>query len=184
MVAENFCSARHQSFYNGFTFSRQLPSLPQVRSWSQDYKLSFRGGKMTRQIRKFIAMALLIAAFALTTSAVMAQSYTGNWPATVSQSQRDNGTYCITLTDDGSYGFKHSGEAVLNGQQDPYGGYFTVVDGLMTVTFTYPSGAGDCCSFQVFTARASNGHVGKGVFNYFLSDIGVLAFGKIDGCEP
>jgi hypothetical protein len=63
-------------------------------------QLSLGGGKMTRHIRKFIAMALATAAFALTTSAAMAQSYTGNWPATVTQSQRDNGTYCISLTDD------------------------------------------------------------------------------------
>jgi hypothetical protein len=140
---------------------------------------------MTRHIRRFIATALAIAAFALTTNAAMAQSYTGNWRATVTQSQRSNGTYCVTLTDDGSYGFPHSGEAVLNGQNNPYGGYFSVVDGLMTVTFTYPSGEGDCCAFQVFTAHANNGKIGKGVFNYFgLTDIGLLAFGKKDTCNP
>ncbi len=138
---------------------------------------------MTRNIRRFIVTAFTVAAFALTASAEMPQSYTGNWPTTVTGSQRNNGTDCITLTDDGSYGFPHSGEAVVNGQENPYGGYFTVVNGLMTVTFTYPSGEGDCCNFQVFTARASNGHIGKGVFNYFgLTDIGVLAFGKKDGC--
>ena len=138
---------------------------------------------MIRHIRRFIATALPIAAFALTTNAAMAQSYTGNWPATVTQSQRSNGAYCISLTDDGSYGFTHSGEAVLNGENNPYGGYFTVVDGLMTVTFTYPSGEGDCCDFQVFTARASNGRIGKGAFNYFgLTDIGLVVFGKKDGC--
>jgi hypothetical protein len=141
---------------------------------------------MTRHIRRFIATALAVAAFTLTTSAAMAQaqSYTGNWPATVTQSQRSNGTYCVSLTDNGSYGWPHSGPAVLNGQNNPYGGYFTVVDGLMTVTFTYPSGEGDCCAFQVFTAHASNGKIGKGVFNYFgLTDIGLVAFGKKDGCS-
>jgi hypothetical protein len=139
---------------------------------------------MTRHIR-FITTAFTIAAFALTTSAAMAQSYTGNWPATVTQSQRSNGTYCITLTDDGGYGFTHSGEAVLNGQNNPYGGYFTVIDGLITVTFTYPSGEGDCCDFQVFNAHASKGQIHKGVFNYFgLTDIGLLAFGKDGGCNP
>ena len=133
---------------------------------------------------RFIATALALAAFAFTTSAALAQSFTGNYPATVTQSQRNNGTYCISLTDDGSYGFPHSGKAVLNGQNNPYGGYFTVVDGLITVTFTYPSGAGDCCDFQVFTARASkDGHIGKGVFNYFgLTDIGLLKFDKQGGC--
>jgi hypothetical protein len=144
---------------------------------------------MTTNIRRLIVTAFTVAAFALTTSAAVAQSaattqsYTGNWPATVTQSQRDNGTDCITLTDDGSYGFPHSGEAVLNGQRSSYPGYFTVVDGLMTVTFTEPSGEGDCCDYLVFTARASNGHIGKGVFNYFgITDIGLLAFGKKDGC--
>ena len=130
------------------------------------------------------AMALVVAAFALTTSAATAQSYTGDWPATVTQSQRSNGTYCISLTDDGSYGFPHSGEASLIPNNSSYPGYFTVVDGLITVTFTFPSGEGDCCDFLVFTARASNGHIGKGVFNYLgITDIGLLAFGKKDGCD-
>ncbi len=138
---------------------------------------------MTTNVRRFIAMALPILALALMSGAAMAQSYSGNWPATVTESQRSNGTYCVTLTDDGSYGFPHSGEAVLNGQENPYGGYFTVIDGLITVTFTYPSGEGDCCAFQVFTAHANNGKINKGVFNYFgLTDIGLLAFGKKDGC--
>jgi hypothetical protein len=137
---------------------------------------------MTRHIRRCIAIALAIRAFALTTSAAAAQSYTGDWPVTVTQSQRDNGTYCVSLTDNGSGGFPHSGEAVPNAQNNPYGGDFTVVDELITVTFTYPSGEGDCCSFLVFTAHANNGKIGNGVFNYFgLTNIGLLAFGKKDG---
>ena len=133
---------------------------------------------------RFIAMAFVVAAFALMTSSALAQSYTGDWPATVTHSQRSNGAYCISLTDDGSYGAPHSGEASLVGTNNPYPGYFTVVDELITVTFTYPSGEGDCCDFQVFTARASNGQIGKGVYNYFgLTDIGLLAFGKKDGCS-
>ena len=137
---------------------------------------------MARHIRS-ILMALAIAVLALMSSAAMAQSYTGKWPATVTKSQRDNGKNCITLTDDGSYGFTHSGGAVLNGQNNGYPGYFTVVEGIMTVTFTFPSGEGDCCDFAVFTAPASDGHIGKGVFNYFgLTDIGVVNFGKKNGC--
>jgi hypothetical protein len=139
---------------------------------------------MTRHIRSFIATVLAIASFALTTGAAMAQNYSGNWPATVTQSARNNGTYCLSLTDDGSYGWPHSGEAVLNGQENPYGGYFTVINGLLTVTFTYPSGEGDCCDFQVFTARASDGRITKGAFNYFgLTDTGLVAFGKKDSCS-
>jgi hypothetical protein len=186
---EKFFSAAEllQSLY--ILMTTGPPSFGKV-SWHHGLTIFMgRQGTMTRNIRRLIAMALPILAFALMSSSAMAQSaasqsYTGNWPATVTESQRDNGTDCITLTDDGSYGFTHSGEAVLNGQQNPYGGYFTVVNGLMTVTFTYPSGEGDCCSYQVFTARASNGHIGKGVFNYFgITDVGLVAFGKKNGCS-
>ena len=43
------------------------------------------------------------------------------------QSQRSNGTYCISLTDNGSYGFPHSGGALLLPNNGQYPGYFTVV---------------------------------------------------------
>lgn len=139
---------------------------------------------MIRRVR-FIATTFAAAAFALTTGAAMAQSFTGNWPATVTESQRSNGTYCISLTDDGSFGWPHSGEATLVPNNGPYPGYFTVIDGLITVTFPEVSGPGDCCDFLVFTARTGkNGHIGKGVFNYLgLTDNGLLAFGKKDGCS-
>jgi hypothetical protein len=138
---------------------------------------------MTRHIRRCIEMALVIAFLTLTAGAAMAQSYTGNWPATVTRSQRDNNTYCVKLTDNGSYGRPHSGPAELNGMQDPYGAYFTVIDGLITVTFPSPSGEGDCCDFFVFTAHASDGTITTGAFNYFgPGDNGVVAFGKKNGC--
>jgi hypothetical protein len=138
---------------------------------------------MTRPISS-IALAFVVASFALMTSAAMAQSYTGEWPANVTRSQRSNGPYCISLTDDGSYGAPHSGPAQLIPNNSQYPGYFTVVDGIITVTITYASGEGDCCDFQVFTARAKNGQIGSGVFNYFgLTDIGLLTFGKKGGCS-
>jgi hypothetical protein len=128
-------------------------------------------------------MTFVVAVSALT-SAAMAQSYTGDWPANVTHSQRDNGKNCISLTDDGSYGFPHSGGAELNGYNNPYPGYFTVVDGFITVVFTYVSGEGDCCAYQVFTARASKGQIGTGVFNALgITDIGQLKFGKKGSCS-
>ena len=137
---------------------------------------------MTRHIGS-VAVSFAIAVFTFT-SAAMAQSYSGDWPATVTHSQRSNGNSCISLKDDGSEGAPHSGEAILLPNTGQYPGYFTVVDGLITITFTYPSGEGDCCSYQVFTARASDGEIGSGVYNYFgITDIGELTFGKKGGCS-
>ena len=41
------------------------------------------------------------------------------------------------------------------------------MNGIMTVAFSYPSGEGDCCDYQVFTAHASKGQIGTGVYNFF-----------------
>ena len=137
-----------------------------------------------KRYSKPVVTALVMAALFFTTSAAMAEGFTGNWPATVTGSTRDNGTYCLQLTDDGSYGFPHSGEAIILPNQGQYPGYFTVVNGIMTVTFTFPSGEGDCCDYIVFTAKASGTKVTTGVFNYFgITDIGDLAFGKKNGCS-
>jgi hypothetical protein len=150
----------------------------------ENHNFHWEAEKMTRQVRRFIATALAIAAFAFTTSAATAQSFTGNWPATVTKSQRLNGTYCVALTDDGSFGWPHSGEAVLLPNNGQYPGYFTVIDGLLTVTFTYPSGEGDCCDYFVFTAHTNNGKIAKGAVNYFgITDNGLVAFGKKDSCS-
>ena len=137
---------------------------------------------MTSHIR-FIATTFAFAVFTFT-GAAMAQSFTGNWPATVTRSQRSNGTDCISLTDNGSYGAPHSGPASMMSNGNPVSGYFTVVNGIMTIGFSYPSGEGDCCDYQVFTAHASKGQIGNGVYNYFgITDIGVLTFGKKDSCS-
>ena len=136
---------------------------------------------MTRYIRS-IAMTFVVAVFTFT-GAAMAQSFTGNWPATVTHSQRSNGTDCISLTDNGSFGAPHSGPASMVSNGNTVTGSFTVVDGLLTISFSYPSGEGDCCSYQVFTAHASKGQIGSGVYNFFgITDLGLLTFGKKDSC--
>ena len=138
---------------------------------------------MTRKLRS-MALASVAAGFALIANVAVAQSYTGNWPANVTKSQRSNGAFCISLTDNGSYGAPHSGPATLLGTNNPNPGYFTVINGLITVTFTYPSGLGDCCDYQVFTAKASSGQLGNGAYNYLgITDFGVLTFGKKNGCS-
>jgi hypothetical protein len=188
-MLRNFCEIGARSFYNRFTFSRHLaePCSGKFRGGSYGaFNHIFIGRQeMAKQIRRLIATALAFATVGLTSSAAMAQSYTGNWPATVTQAQRFNGAYCVTLTDNGSYGPTHSGPAVLDGTPDPYGGYFTVIGGLITITFPNVSGPGDCCDFFVFSAHANNGKITNGAFNYFgVVDDGLVAFGKKNSCTP
>jgi len=142
---------------------------------------------MTRNIRTLIAMALPIVAFALTSSAAMAQSYSGNWLLTVTQSQHANGTYCLALNDDGSLRFPHSGEASLTGQKIggtlPYG-TFQVIAHFITVTIEQPGDSGQNAAL-VFVAPASKGDIGKGVYDQAYGgeafDSGAVAFLK-GGC--
>ncbi len=136
---------------------------------------------MTRHIRSF-ATTLVVALFAFSGAAI-AQSYSGDWPATVKNSTRDNGTFCISLTDNGTNGAQHSGPATLISSNGSLQGGFTVVNGLMTISFSFPSGEGDCCDYEVFTATATKGVIGSGVFNYFgITDVGQLMFGKKNTC--
>ena len=115
----------------------------------------------------------------------LAQSYTGNWPVTVSHSQRSNGTFCLTLKDDGSQGSRHSGEAslVIGGSKFPYG-TFQVLDRDLVATIQaqgYGQNAG-----LVFIGGASHGNIGKGVYDEVYGgeafDEGALAFGMKGGC--
>ncbi len=140
---------------------------------------------MIRHIRIFMTTVLPIMAFALTSSVAIAQSYSGKWPATVSHSHRANGTYCITLTDDGSLGWPHSGEATLVPQEDTDFGTFQVINGVMMVTFTQPGGTGENGAL-LFIAAASDGHIGRGAYEQFYGteiDSGVLVFGEKGGCS-
>jgi hypothetical protein len=90
---------------------------------------------------------------------------------------------CVALTDDGSAGWPHSGSAVLVPENSTYPGQFQVIDGLLTVTI--PAPAGSTLEFLLYTARASNGHISKGVYNLAYGgffDSGYLAFGVKNGC--
>jgi hypothetical protein len=131
-----------------------------------------------------MATAFAIAAFALTCSAARAQSYSGNWPMKVTKSHYANGKYCVTLTDDGSLGWRHSGEASLVPSGGTYPGSFTVIEGLISVNIPAPTGDGSL-EFLLFTAPASGGHIGKGFYELAYggyNDAGVLVFGKKGGC--
>jgi hypothetical protein len=116
----------------------------------------------------------------------MAQSYSGNWPLTVSQSQHSNGNYCLALTDNGSFGWPHSGEASVVIGDTTYYGTFQLIDGLLMATIEEPSDSGQNAG-AVFIAHASGGHIGKGVYDQVYGgeefDSGVLMFGVKNRCS-
>lgn len=109
-----------------------------------------------------------------------AHGYGGSWPVTVTDSQRSNGTYCLTLT---QYGNGGSASLVIGSQRYPYGS-FLVINDILVATIQEPlygqNGA------LMFIAHANHGHVGQGVFENVEGgsnfDAGALAFGTRGGC--
>ncbi|HXB82644.1 MAG TPA: hypothetical protein VNU22_04745 [Candidatus Acidoferrum sp.] len=107
-------------------------------------------------------------------------SYAGNWPVTVTNSQFHNGTYCLTLTGNGSSG---TASVVMDGQKYP-DGTFVVVSRLLMATIVKPSGSQN--GALTFTAPASHGNIGQGLFEDIQGgsnfDFGALTFGMKGGC--
>jgi hypothetical protein len=130
----------------------------------------------------------LAAAFLLVSasSVIAATSYTGNWPITVTHAKYGNGTYCLTVKDDGSLGFPHSGFDSLQapGENLPYG-TFQLIGRLFTVTVEAQGGSGQNAGL-VFVAPASNGSIGNGVYDEVYGgeafDSGKATFGPKGGC--
>jgi hypothetical protein len=108
-------------------------------------------------------------------------SYSGSWPVTVTHSQRSNGTYCLTLTENGSNG--GSASLVTGSQKYPYGS-FLVLNDILMATIQEPlygqNGA------LMFIASANHGNIGQGIFENVEGgsnfDFGKLAFGMKNGC--
>jgi hypothetical protein len=95
---------------------------------------------------------------AISANAEAASSYSGKWPLTVSHSSQFlNGKYCLTVTDDGSEGWKHSGPATI--AQEPYG-IFQVINGKFVADI--PEEAQGQNNVLVFTVDAHNGALGNG----------------------
>jgi hypothetical protein len=104
-------------------------------------------------------------------------SYSGSWPVTVTHSQHSNGTYCLTLTENGSASLDIGSQRFPNGS-------FLVINRSLVATIQaqgYGQNAG-----LVFIGSASRGNIGPGVFEdvYGGSDFdsGALAFGIKGGC--
>jgi hypothetical protein len=103
----------------------------------------------------------------------------------VSRSQYSNGTFCLTLKDDGSLGWPHSGPAslVTGSHKYPYG-TFQLISGILVATIQAP-GYGQNAGI-VFIAPASRGNIGKGTYDEVYGgeafDTGALVFGTKGGC--
>lgn len=144
---------------------------------------------MIKKTGAFVAMALAMMVFAgLTSSAAKAQSYTGNFPANITQSRGSNGSYCMALTDNGSVGWPHSGQAQLSGANvgpEPLFGTFQVIQGLLIATFESEGGEGQNAGL-VFIGHASAGTLSKGVYDDVYGgeevDSGVIGFGTKGDC--
>ncbi|HMF27374.1 MAG TPA: hypothetical protein VKE42_01295, partial [Candidatus Cybelea sp.] len=98
------------------------------------------------------------------------------------RSHHSNGTSCLTLTDDGSNGWKHSGSASLGGSLSF--GTFQVINHTLVATIE-ASGYGQNAGL-VFIGSANHGNIGKGVFEDVYGgedfDSGALTFGMKGGC--
>lgn len=133
-----------------------------------------------------VAVAMVVsanAAMARSSGAAMARSYSGNWPLTVTHSRGANGTYCLTLTDNGSLGWRHSGPASLAGFSN--GGTFQLIEHTLVATIQSPGATGQNEGL-VFVASAGHGNIGSGVYEGVYGgeeiDSGVLVFGMKGGC--
>jgi hypothetical protein len=136
-------------------------------------------------LTRMLIVTIGTAVMALPAAAATNQGYSGSWPVTVSKSQHSNGTYCLTLSDGGSQGWRHSGAAslVIGSSKFPYG-TFQVINHTLVATIQaqgYGQNAG-----LVFIASASRGNIAKGVFEDVYGgedfDSGALAFGMRGGC--
>jgi hypothetical protein len=88
----------------------------------------------------------------------MTHGYTGSWIMTVSHASKySNGTWCLTLEDDGDLGWRHSGEASIvnpEGYRFIYG-TFRVINHFLVATITAPGGSQN--AGLVFAASARDG---------------------------
>jgi hypothetical protein len=136
-----------------------------------------RGQKMTSKIRRLIAVGVSVLAFALAPCAAKAQSsivsYTGNYPVAVTDIKAGiagtinggNVSFCLELTDDGSYGRPHSGTATLGDYEGGTlsGGEFYVLGNMIFVNFAVGSDTGESVGLVLF-APVTNGKIGTGIF--------------------
>lgn len=141
-------------------------------------------------------LAAVLAA-ALSAGSVLAAgvSYTGNWQVHLTDDVyvTSNGytghgpdtTHCVSLTDDGSIGWKHSGYAVLDGNANTSGQFSVIGDSIM-IYFEASGGEGELATITL-SGTAKNGVIGKhGAYEYLGGgesfDADKAAFGSKGSC--
>ena len=150
---------------------------------------------MIRNISKLVAPALAILAFALTSSAAKAQSFTGNYPVLETQVKGGvagnikgaNQNFCLVLTDDGSFGRLHSGTATLEGFDGGSltGGVFYVIGNNIFVNFVVGSTNGEAAGLVIFApANVSKETIGTGILGLTggVPSTGLATVGAKNGC--
>ncbi len=151
---------------------------------------------MIRKIFAFTATALPILALALTPRAASAQSFTGDYTVSVTETlcgvagniKCGNQSYCLELTDDGSVGRPHSGPATLDSSDSSQlSGTFQVIGRTIVATFGVGSETGEADSVVlVAPANASTGTIGVGVYDLAAGGSeasGLATFGVKDSCS-
>lgn len=130
-----------------------------------------------------LALPLVLAAGA----AMAGGSFSGKYPLTVTHAKYGNGAYCLTLNDDGGFGWPHSGEASLvtpSGSTVPYG-TFQLIGSTLVTTMEEQGGEGQNAG-AVFSASTKNGKPGNGFYDQVYGgqalDTGKVAFSAKGGC--
>jgi hypothetical protein len=133
-------------------------------------------------VKSLLALALVLAS-----GTAMAGAYSGKYPVTLTHAMPGNGgTYCLTLVDNGSVGWPHSGQASLSSKNGtlPYGS-FQLIGGFLVATIQSSSDTGDNAGL-VFIAPVSNGVLGAGTFDEVYGGeemvSAVATFGAKNGC--
>jgi hypothetical protein len=145
---------------------------------------------------KVVAIAVALSA-AVSAGAALADtvSYTGNWQVKLTndvfpttQGYTGHGpdsTHCLSLTDDGSIGWPHSGYAMLDHSFNS-SGQFAVIGNTILI-YVYTLGSGQEPASLVFSGRAKNGEIGrKAAFDNLQggesSDAADATFGEKGSC--
>jgi len=158
--------------------------------------LERKKNKMIRKILAFTATVLPLLGFALTASPASAQTFTANYNVSVTQTKCGiagniicgNSTYCLVLTDDGSFGRPHSGPATLNSSvSSPLLGSFQVIGKTIVASFGTGSSTGEAVTVVlVAPATVSTGTIGVGIYELAAGGneaSGLATFGAKNSCS-